>query len=73
METYYIIGRDGKIRTCDLRYPKPSRYQAALRPDTALCYAINEKVSRGEIEIFSSEFGKFYSTSPVVKLFLRFA
>lgn len=35
----YIVflwnGRDGKIRTCDLRYPKPSRYQAALRPETA--------------------------------------
>ena len=29
-------GRDGKIRTCDLRYPKPSRYQAALRPDWLL-------------------------------------
>lgn len=29
----WVNGRDGKIRTCDLRYPKPSRYQAALRPD----------------------------------------
>tara|TARA_R110002124_G_scaffold124872_1_gene283959 strand:+ start:408 stop:617 length:210 start_codon:yes stop_codon:yes gene_type:complete len=29
-------GRGEKIRTSDLRYPKPSRYQAALRPDFAL-------------------------------------
>jgi hypothetical protein len=28
-------GRGEKIRTFDLRYPKPSRYQAALRPDLA--------------------------------------
>ena len=33
---FFFDGRDGKIRTCDLRYPKPSRYQAALRPDTAV-------------------------------------
>ena len=26
-------GRGDRIRTYDLRYPKPSRYQAALRPD----------------------------------------
>jgi hypothetical protein len=29
-------GRGAQIRTEDLRFPKPTRYQAALRPDTAL-------------------------------------
>ena len=29
----YSIGRGAQIRTEDLRYPKPSRYQAAPRPD----------------------------------------
>ncbi len=28
-----LHGRGERIRTSDLRYPKPSRYQAALRPD----------------------------------------
>ena len=28
-------GRGSKIRTCDLRYPKPSRYQAAPCPDAS--------------------------------------
>ena len=29
----YYNGRGERIRTSDLRYPKPSRYQAALRPE----------------------------------------
>ena len=29
-----ISGRGDRIRTYGLRFPKPSRYQAALRPDT---------------------------------------
>ena len=28
-QTLYLHGRGGEIRTHDLRYPKPSRYQAA--------------------------------------------
>ena len=31
-QTLYLHGRGGEIRTHDLRYPKPSRYQAAPRP-----------------------------------------
>ena len=27
-----MVGRGAQIRTGDLRYPKPTRYQAALRP-----------------------------------------
>ena len=34
-------GRGEKIRTSDLRYPKPSRYQAALRPDIGRVARIN--------------------------------
>ena len=31
-----LDGRGDRIRTYDLRYPKPSRYQAALRPDVSV-------------------------------------
>ena len=31
----FVIGRGGKIRTCDPLLPKQVRYQTALRPDSA--------------------------------------
>ena len=46
-------GRGGGIRTLDLRYPKPSRYQAALRPDRDALQGIDwfEKPSRRSFDI----------------------
>src|SRR5882672_4477647 len=32
-------GRGSRIRTCDLKYPKLPRYQAALYPARPLCHA----------------------------------
>ncbi len=43
-----MIGRGTKIRTLDLRYPKPPRYQAALYPANAVSihlYGGGSKVS----------------------------
>ena len=31
-------GRGGRVRTCDLMYPKHARYQAAPRPERFRCY-----------------------------------
>ncbi len=40
---YSARGRGGKIRTCDLRFPKPPRYQAAPRPDGRLLAGLGRR------------------------------
>ena len=39
-------GRGDRIRTYDLRFPKPPRYQAALRPDPGVCLAPKSPVEK---------------------------
>lgn len=47
---FYVFenGRGERIRTSDLRYPKPPRYQAAPRPDS--CRIIYNEDSAKESE-----------------------